>query len=91
LEPFNLTVVPNIILGTEVSAIEEEVIVEDELVVSDIISSERNHQKDSQCSSKQAVMEKKANQLPDRSIDSQISIQKIMYQPEKNLVVIQQS
>ena len=43
LEPFNFTVVPNIVLGTEVSAIEKEVIVKDELVVSYIISSQRNH------------------------------------------------
>ena len=47
MEPFNFTVVPNIVLGIEVSII-EEAIVEDELVVSDIISSQRNHQKDSQ-------------------------------------------
>jgi len=45
LEPFNFTVVPNIVLGTEVSTIEEEVIVEDELVVSDIMCSQRNFQK----------------------------------------------
>ena len=38
LESFNFTVVPNIVLGTEVLAIEEVVVVEDELVVSDIIS-----------------------------------------------------
>ena len=48
MEPFNFTVVPNIVLGIEVSSIEEEVIVEDELVISDIISNQRNHQKDSQ-------------------------------------------
>jgi len=48
LEPFNFTVVSNIILGTEVSTIEEEVIVEDELVISDIIFSQKNHQKNSQ-------------------------------------------
>ena len=58
LEPFNFTVVPNIILGTEVSTIEDEVIVEDELVVSDIISSQRNHQKIVSSSSKQVVMKK---------------------------------
>jgi len=44
---FNFNVVSNTGLGTEVSTI-EEVIVEDELVVSDIISSQRNHQKDNQ-------------------------------------------
>jgi len=45
---FKFTVVPNIVLGTEVLTIEMGVIVEDELVVSDIISNQRNHQKDSQ-------------------------------------------
>jgi len=39
LEPFNFTVVPNIVLETEVSTIEEEIIVEEELVTSEIIAS----------------------------------------------------
>jgi len=39
LDPFNFTVVPNIVLKTEVSTIREEVIVEEELAVSDIIAS----------------------------------------------------
>jgi len=39
LEPFNFTVVPNIVLGTEVSTMGEEIIVEEELVALDIVAS----------------------------------------------------
>jgi len=39
LDPFNFTIVPNIVLEIEVSTIREEIIVEEELVVSDIVAS----------------------------------------------------
>jgi len=39
LDPFNFVVVPNIVLGIEVSTIGEEIIIEKELVVSDIVAS----------------------------------------------------
>jgi len=48
LEPFNFTIVPNVVLEIEVSTNEEEVIVDDKLVVPNIISCQRNYQKDSQ-------------------------------------------
>jgi len=39
LDPFNFTVVPNIVLRIEDSTIREEIILEEELVVSDIVAS----------------------------------------------------
>ena len=42
LDPFNFTIVPNIVLRTEVSTI-EEIILEEELIVSDIASGWINH------------------------------------------------
>ena len=38
LDPFNFTVVPNIVMGIEVSTIGEEIIVEEELAISDIVA-----------------------------------------------------
>jgi len=38
LDSFNFTAVPNIVLGIEVSTIRGEIIVEEELVVSDIVA-----------------------------------------------------
>jgi len=41
LDPFNFVVVPNIVLGIEVSTIGEEIIVEEELIVSDIVGNRK--------------------------------------------------
>ena len=49
MDPFNFTVVPNIVLGVEVSTMGEEIIVEEELVASDILVSYVKYQKSASC------------------------------------------
>jgi len=49
LDPFNFTAVPNIVLGAEVSTMGEEIIVEEELVASDILASYIKYQKSASC------------------------------------------